>query len=129
MVSINVVEGLVALAVCIPSAIAGLAVWWLEQKYTRRAKAAEEARGRRDREFAEAEQKRQENELFVIRCLLASLSLGEATARAVQRIPDAHCNGDMTDALDRAMGIQREYNEFLSRESVRNMYSSNDEGK
>lgn len=38
----------------------------------------------------------------------AALALGEATSRAVQRIPDAHCNGDMHAALEYAQKVKHE---------------------
>ena len=37
----------------------------------------------------------------------------EAIAKAVQRIPDAHCNGDMTSALAEAARFQKEEKDFL----------------
>lgn len=46
------------------------------------------------------------------------LPWGEATARAVQRIPDAHCNGDMHDALDYAADIKHKQKDFLTRQGV-----------
>ena len=55
------------------------------------------------RELKEAENKekaRQRYEVYMIKGIMASNSLSEATARAVQRIPDAHCNGDMEAALE-----------------------------
>ena len=38
----------------------------------------------------------------------AALALGESTARAAQRIPDAHCNGDMHAALEYAQKVKHE---------------------
>ena len=49
---------------------------------------------------------------------MAAIALGEATARAVQRIPDAHCNGEMHAALEYAAGIQKEQKDFLTRMGV-----------
>ena len=61
---------------------------------------------KRDVEKEAREAARLEHEMMLIKLSIASLSLGEATAEAVQRIPDAHCNGDsgaevraMQDAL------------------------------
>ena len=45
----------------------------------------------------------------------AAIALGEATARAVQRIPDAHCNGDMHAALKYATDIKHQQKEFLAK--------------
>ena len=49
----------------------------------------------------------------------ASLALGEATARAVQRIPDAHCNGDMHAALDYAQKVKHEQKDFLNEQALK----------
>jgi len=38
--------------------------------------------------------------IVVIRGVNAAIALGEATARAVQRIPGAHCNDDMHSAVE-----------------------------
>lgn len=48
----------------------------------------------------------------------ASVALGEATAKAVQRIPDAHCNGDMHAALDYASQVKHEQKEFLTKRGI-----------
>lgn len=48
----------------------------------------------------------------------ASIALGEATARAVQRIPDAHCNGDMHAALTYAAKVKHEQKEFLASQGI-----------
>ena len=49
----------------------------------------------------------------------AAIALGEATARAVQRIPDAHCNGDMHAALDYAAKNQNtRRKDFLTSQGI-----------
>lgn len=48
--------------------------------------------------------------------------LAVATAKAVQRIPDAHCNGDMTEALERAAKIQAEEKELLMDEGIKHIF-------
>ena len=76
---------------------------------------------KRDREKDEKEQARQENMNLMIKLIIASLSLGEATAEAVQRIPDAHCNGDMHEALDIAKAAKNEYREFERKQMAKSM--------
>lgn len=49
---------------------------------------------------------------MLVKMSMASLSLGEATARALQRIPDANCNGDMASALEQARLAKDEYRTF-----------------
>ena len=41
-----------------------------------------------------------------------------ATARAVQRIPDAHCNGDMHAAIDYAAKIKHAQKDFLTSQGI-----------
>ena len=48
--------------------------------------------------------------------------LGEATARAVQRIPDANCNGDMHQALDYVANVQRKQKDFLMELGIHSIY-------
>ena len=52
----------------------------------------------------------------------ASLALGEATARAVQRIPDAKCNGDMHAALEYAQKVKHEQKDFLREQALENLH-------
>ena len=52
----------------------------------------------------------------------AAIALGEATAQAVQRIPDAHCNGDMHAALEYARKVKHEHKEFMTEQSVQALY-------
>ena len=56
----------------------------------------------------------------------ASVALGEATAKAVQRIPDAHCNGDMHAALDYASQIKHEQKEFLTKRGIHAILGSDE---
>ena len=91
------------LAMGIPSAIMGLMVWWLKRYIDNRDKKAEE----RERDLEKLM-------LMIMQTGRANNVLAEATARAVQRIPDAHCNGDMTSALELAAKIQKEEQEFVS---------------
>ena len=76
---------------------------------------------KRDREKDEKEKDRQENMNHMITLIIAALSLGEATAEAVQRIPDAHCNGDMHEALDFAKEAKKKYREFEREQTAKHM--------
>ena len=42
----------------------------------------------------------------------------EATAKAVQRIPDAHCNGDMHAALDYAAEVKHKQRDFVAKRGI-----------
>ena len=83
----------IIVAASIPSALTGFFFWLIEQSI--------------------------QNELCIINCVNASLALGEATARAVQRIPDAHCNGDMHAALDYAQKVKHEQKDFLNEQALK----------
>ena len=69
----------------------------------------------------EREQIREKNELCIINSVNAAIALGEATARAVQRIPDAHCNGDMHAALDYAQKVKHEQKNFLNEQALKHI--------
>jgi len=125
-------------AICgIPSAltvaIVGFFVWLLQRSIVKRetARAAEEAKREKAREKEEAkleaERTKQENSRKVFeKNLLAStnaaLAVSEATARAVQRIPDAHCNGDMKRAIEYASKIKHEQRDFLAAQGIDNIF-------
>lgn len=85
----------------------GICVWRFEHKIAKRDK---------DREDKDAAQERLL--LLLVRSNGAAIALGEATAKAVQRIPDAHCNGDMHAALEYATRIKHEQKSFLEEQSV-----------
>ena len=94
-------------AMGIPSAIMGIVVWMLERRISKQEEDVE------DREDA-----REAMLFLVIRSSSAAIALGEATAKAVQRIPDAHCNGDMHAALAYAAKVKHEQKDFLSKQGV-----------
>lgn len=104
------VGGLVTL-LGLPTAITGLCFWMLQQRITKRDKAQEER-----------ERAREQNEVLIIKGVGAAIALGEATAQAVQRIPDAHCNGDMHAALEYARKVKHEHKEFMTEQSVQALY-------
>lgn len=102
-------EFLVAMG--IPSAIMGLLVWYLKRHIDTRDKKAEKR-----------EQDLEKLMLMIMQTSRANNVLAEATARAVQRIPDAHCNGDMTSALERAAKIQKEEQQFLIDQGIKHIF-------
>ena len=107
--TINAGEFLIAFvaAMGIPSAIMGLIVWKLERKIAARDKRAEE-----QKDFF----------LLMVQSTGAAIALGEATAKAVQRIPDANCNGDMHDALNYAANIKHKQKDFLTKQGIHALY-------
>ena len=109
---------LYALLAAVPSAIVGFVVWLMQRSINKRDKLRAEAEAEKERKAEEKEKHREELDLMILRSVNASIALGEATARAVQRIPDAHCNGDMHAALDYAAKIKHEQKDFLTKLGV-----------
>jgi hypothetical protein len=113
--------GLIAL-MGIPSAITGFCFWLLQRSIIKQqAKKDKEEEARRNVE-AERERLREKQELLLIQGVRAAIALGEATAKAVQRIPDAHCNGDMHKALNYADKVKHEQKDFLAEQGVHFLY-------
>ena len=100
----------VVVAAGIPSALVGLLIRRLNRHIDQR-----------DAEKDVKEAARLKHETMLIKLSMASLSLGEATAEAVQRIPDAHCNGEMREALDFAKSAKIEYREFEREQTARSL--------
>lgn len=96
----------VLLAAGIPSAVVGILIGRMNKQIEKRDKAREQLDAARFK-----------NQIIQMELIAASLSLGEATAEAVQRIPDAHCNGDMHAALSYAKDVKAKYRDF-EREQV-----------
>lgn len=102
----------------IPAAVVGFAVWMMQQKILKRDKQREEDNLRYRKEREEKEQAREQFEINLLEQLNATMALSEATAKAVQRIPDAHCNGDMHAALKYAEETKRKQKEFLQKKGI-----------
>ena len=112
----------ILLAAGIPTALTGLLVWWLKRHIDKKDQEAEE-RAEKERKLAEEREKNTEKSmLMIMQTSRATNVLAEATAKAVQRIPDAHCNGDMTAALERAAKIQKEEQQFLVDQGVKHIF-------
>ena len=116
----------IIVAASIPSALTGFFFWLIEQSIQKRADKEKAEREERQKEVDAREQIREKNELCIINCVNASLALGEATARAVQRIPDAHCNGDMHAALDYAQKVKHEQKDFLNEQALKQIVYQED---
>jgi hypothetical protein len=105
----SVLEFLVLMG--IPTAITGLFIWWFKRYIDKR-----------DIKAAEREASTEKLMLMIMQTSRATNVLAEATAKAVQRIPDAHCNGDMTQALEKAKRIQQEEQQFLIDQGVKHIF-------
>lgn len=95
----------------IPSTVLSLVIWRLKAKIEQRDKLMEER-----------EKNREELMLYIMRNSRATCVLATATAKAVQRIPEAHCNGDMTAALEEAKQLQGEEKDFLMEQGIKHIF-------
>ena len=73
---------------------------------------------RMEKKLDEKDKAREDHEVLILKSINASIALGEATAEAVARIPDANCNGDMHAALEYARAVNHEHKDFLNRQAV-----------
>lgn len=99
------------LAMGLPAAFCGFLFRRLEKKMDKREAQREEKEANTEKLM-----------LMIMQSSRANNVLTEATARAVQRIPDANCNGDMTAALERAAEIQREEQQFLFDQGIKHIF-------
>lgn len=95
----------------IPTAITGLLFWWLKRHIDKKESQREER-----------ERNTEKLMLMIMQNGRAAVVLAEATAKAVQRIPDAHCNGDMTAALAEAERIQKEEKDFIMDQGIKHIF-------
>lgn len=95
----------------IPSAITGLAIWWFKHRI----------------EKNEAKAKEHETNLEALVLMMMQTSRANtvgitAIAKAIQRIPDAHCNGDMTAALEEMEKIQKKEQQFIIDKGIKYIF-------
>ena len=90
-----------------PSVVLGVFGFWLKNYLKKRD---------------EREEKVERLIVQMMRTDRANNILAVATARAVQRIPDANCNGDMTEALEKAAKIQNEEKDLLIDEGIKHIF-------
>ena len=94
----------------IPSSITGLFVWWMKKKLDQQ----EERQLERE--------KNQEKLMVMMMNSTKANSIGiQAVARAVQRIPDAHANGDIDSAIEEMNKLQKEEDNFLTEQGVKHI--------
>ena len=94
----------------IPSSITGLFVWWVKKKLDQQ----EERQLERE--------KNQEKLMVMMMNSTKANSIGiQAVARAVQRIPEAHANGDINSAIEEMDKLQKEENNFLTEQGVKHI--------
>lgn len=117
MVSINITHIFVAIvaAMGVPSALFAFALGRFERRLNAREQEQDE------RQAAQAKSME-----LLVQSSGAAISLAEATARAVQRIPDAHCNGDMHAALEYAATVKHRQKDFLAAQGIHAVWECHD---
>ena len=95
----------------IPSAITGLAVWWVKRRVELSEKKSQEQQANIEALIMMIVQSSKANSIGIT-----------AIARAVQRIPDAQCNGDMTAALAEMEEIQKKEKQFLIDKGIKYIF-------
>lgn len=112
----------IIIAASIPSAITGFCFWLIERNIKKRDKKRETEEEARREDMERRENLRQQQEFYLVQGVNAAIALGEATAKAVQRIPDAHCNGDMHAALEYASKVKHAQKDFLAKQGINSIY-------
>ena len=93
-----------------PSSITGLFVWWVKKKLDQQ----EERQLERE--------KNQEKLMIMMMNSTKANCIGiQAVARAVQRIPEAHANGDIDSAIEEMNKLQKEEDNFLTEQGVKHI--------
>lgn len=99
------------LAAGIPSGLLSLFLWYFKKKIDSR-----------DRRQQEKEKNHEALMLMMMQSSRANSVLCTAIAKAVQRIPDAHCNGDMDAALQVMQKASQEEKDFLMSQGVKHIF-------
>lgn len=102
----------------IPSAVTAFCFWLVEHQIQKAEAKREKAEAARREAAEEREKQLQQFEIALLDSVNASIALGEATARAVERIPDAKCNGDMHAALEYATKVKHKQRDFLTAQGI-----------
>lgn len=97
-----------------------------DAKAEKREKEMLTAMEEREKERLAAAEEREKNfeqvMLLMMKNARATYVLSRATAVAVQRIPDAKCNGDMKKALAKAEEIQKQEQDLLLDQGVKRIF-------
>ena len=104
------------------SLIFSIALFLFKREMNQRDKKREEKEAAEKLEREEKEKNTEKLMLLILQNTRASTVLATATAKAVQRIPDAHCNGDMTKALADAAKMQGEEKDFLMNQGIKHIF-------
>lgn len=95
----------------IPTTITGLGVWWFKRRLERNEAKAKEHEANLEALVLMMMQSTRANTVGIT-----------AIAKAIQRIPDAHCNGDMTTALEEMENIQKKEQQFVLDKGIKYIF-------
>lgn len=95
----------------IPSAVTGFFFWLLKRYIDKR----EEQRDSKDKD-------REKHDILLMKCVNASIALGEATAIALR---DGKTNGETEHALSLANDAKSAQADFLAVQAVKNLHKEN----
>lgn len=118
----TIIDWLSLLISAVPAALVGFLFGWVEKRLAKLDEKRTKAQKEREKRNQEAERIRQQQMLFLVQMQEAIATLSTATAKAVQRIPDAHCNGDMSRALEYARRVKRDQRDFLQQQGIKHIY-------
>lgn len=109
MEDINLLQ--ILLTFGIPTAITGFGVWLIKRRI----------------EHNEAKTKEHQANLESLVLMMMQTSRANtvgitAIAKAIQRIPDAQCNGDMTAALEQMAAIQKKEQQFVLDKGIKYIF-------
>lgn len=111
-----------AMTMGIPTAVTAFCFWLIKRKITKLDERNAQERKARQKEVDKKEEKRNEVQYLLVQSVNAAIALSEATAKAVERIPDANCNGDMKAALDFATKVKHQQRETLLKQGIKDIY-------
>ena len=95
----------------VPTAITGFGIWLIKRKIEKNEK-----------QQIEKENNLESLILMMLQTTRANTIGITAVAEAIQRIPDAHCNGDMTKALEYMKTIQEKEKDFLMDKGIKHIF-------
>lgn len=81
----------------------------------------EKRQDKKEQEVEEKTDKQERLQIIILDTLNANIELSEATARAVQRIPEAKCNGDMHAAIDKIKVMKDRQNELIEEQGIKHI--------
>ena len=93
-----------ALKIILSPAVVALGLWWIQKTIVKL-----------DQRRAKLDECREQHQVILLKSINASISLGEAAAKALR---DGHTNGEVTKALEYSERIKYEQREFYEKQGI-----------